>query len=442
MLTDHLQPVPFLYSTQTIMGKTMESSVDSAMLDSDESDDEINDKMSITSSRSKDGRFVKTGSKTVHPCPHPDCDKFFTRPSRLQTHLLSHTGEQPFKCNNEGCNKTYSRSAHLKRHLAKCSHNTNVVTSNTRKMRGSEVFQCDLCPKVYSNKYSLQKHAKVHEDSQRYVCQYCNKSFHKHHFLKSHIALEHEERGKNGKITCSKCDKTFAYESQLKRHFSRHHENSKTYKCSICNEIFDKWTTLRAHISLKHPKPGKNCCEICQKEFSGPSALGNLQEHRATHGSNRKVFHCPIVTCSRFYFFEKNLTDHIAGYHEGKRFPCTEKDCNCRLSSRRKLIQHLQKVHSNEPKKTKAVKTGKDRADRSDKGTFKTSMASMLSIVDKQPVEQDTLTTDPNFKHLEHRDEKPKGKYQISILRNSKILSCVKYYNTTLGDHTKYVFLF
>ena len=78
MLTDHLQPVPFLYSTQTIMGKTMESSVDSVMLDSDESDDEINDKMSITSSRSKDGRFVKTGSKTVHPCPHSDCDKFFT----------------------------------------------------------------------------------------------------------------------------------------------------------------------------------------------------------------------------------------------------------------------------------------------------------------------------------------------------------------------------
>ena len=100
--------------------------------------------------------------------------------------------------------------------------------------------------------------------------------------------------------------------------------------------------------------------------------------------------------------------------HEGKRFPCTEKHCNSRLSSRRKLIQHLQKVHSGEPKKTKVVKTGKDRANRSDKGTFKTSMASMLSIVDKQPVKQDALITEPqNFKQLENRDEKPRGKYEI-----------------------------
>ena len=98
------------------------------------------------------------------------------------------------------------------------------------KLIGKQVevlHKCELCPKVFSNKYSLQKHLKVHQDPQRYVCQHCNKSFHKHHFLKSHIALEHETRGKNGKIACSKCDKTFAYDSQMKRHFSRHHENLK-----------------------------------------------------------------------------------------------------------------------------------------------------------------------------------------------------------------------
>ena len=367
----------------------METSTESVTIESDESDIELDDRLSTTSSRSKDGRFLKTGSKTVHPCPYSDCIKYFSRPSRLQTHLLSHTGEQPFKCTNAGCTKAYSRSAHLKRHLQKCTKNDNIPRKEITDEK-NEVFKCQICPKSFSNKYSLQKHAKVHEDSQRYVCSQCNKSFHKHHFLKSHIALEHQKEGNNGKVTCPKCDKTFEYESQMKRHFSRHHANLKTYECSICNQVFDKWTDLRAHKSLKHPKPGKNSCEVCHKEFSGRSASGNLQKHRLTHSANRKVFHCPIMPCSRFYFFEKNLEDHISGYHEGKRFPCMEKDCKGRFSSRRKLVLHTKSVHSDEPKKPKQVKTGTERATRVDKGTFKTSMASILSDVSVEQVSKNS----------------------------------------------------
>lgn len=382
------------YIKKPIICLSMESSIESSLLESDESDNDTSDKISTTSSRSKDGRFMKTGSKTVHPCPHSDCIKYFTRPSRLQTHLLSHTGEQPFKCTNSGCNKSYSRSAHLKRHMIKCQTSDTGVISTNEKQKGKQVevlHNCKICPKVFSNKYSLQKHLKVHEDPQRYVCQHCKKSFHKHHFLKSHIALEHEARGKNGKIACSKCDKTFAYESQMKRHFSRHHENLKRYECSVCDDEFDKWTDLRSHISSKHPKPGKNACEVCQKNFSGPSASGNLQEHRASHAATRKVFHCPVLPCSRFYFHEKNLQDHISGYHEGNRFPCTENGCNYRLSSRRKLVQHMKNIHSGNPKKVKSVKSGKERAERMDKGTFKTSMATVLSSVSFKCVEDSSV---------------------------------------------------
>ena len=389
----HMLKEPFEsshFSTHRNKSQLMEASAESVTIESDESDIELDDRLSTTSSRSKDGRFLKTGSKTVHPCPYSDCIKYFSRPSRLQTHLLSHSGEQPFKCTNTGCTKAYSRSAHLKRHLQKCAKNDNIPKTDITDEKNDEVFKCQICPKTFSNKYSLQKHAKVHEDSQRYVCLQCNKSFHKHHFLKSHIALEHEKEGNNGKVTCPKCDKKFAYESQMKRHFSRHHANLKTYECSICNQVFNKWTDLRAHNSLKHPKPGKNSCEVCHKEFSGRSASGNLQKHRLTHSANRKVFHCPIMPCPRFYFFEKNLEDHISGYHEGKRFPCMEKNCKARFSSRRKLVLHIKSVHSDEPKNPKQVKTGTERATRVDKGTFKTSMASILSDVSAEQVSKNS----------------------------------------------------
>lgn len=57
---------------------------------------------------------VSSNTQKKHKCKV--CDKRFTRPSSLQTHMYSHTGEKPFACEVEGCGRNFSVVSNLRRH--------------------------------------------------------------------------------------------------------------------------------------------------------------------------------------------------------------------------------------------------------------------------------------------------------------------------------------
>ncbi|KAG5974385.1 hypothetical protein E4U55_008216 [Claviceps digitariae] len=78
---------------------------------------------------------VSSSTQKKHKCKV--CDKRFTRPSSLQTHMYSHTGEkQAFACEIEGCGRHFSVVSNLRRHR-------KVHRVDERSEAGSEDHQSD-----------------------------------------------------------------------------------------------------------------------------------------------------------------------------------------------------------------------------------------------------------------------------------------------------------
>jgi len=71
---------------------------------------------------------VSSSSQKKHKCKV--CDKRFTRPSSLQTHMYSHTGEKPFACDVEGCGRHFSVVSNLRRHKKVHKGDASSVTTN------------------------------------------------------------------------------------------------------------------------------------------------------------------------------------------------------------------------------------------------------------------------------------------------------------------------
>ncbi|TPP65360.1 Zinc finger protein [Fasciola gigantica] len=244
------------------------------------------------------------------------------------------------------------------------------------------VHHCGMCAASFDRASRLEAHQRIHT-GERFR-------------LIWPLSLGCHFFSRERKHVCAQCSRAFPTKSKLDSHSKKHHG----FVCTICYPVdldacvmptdsltwkFENFIDLRRHMAMVHPKPSKSAMSHLQSAVQpSPKAL---EEHELTHTPGgpeiRRRFVCPLcpkldpakleesdaapsvstpqtteIALSRpqstgggavAFTVKRNLHAHMRTVHANYMFQCTWQGCPVMLSTKQKLMQHMERHRTGKP---------------------------------------------------------------------------------------------
>uniref|UniRef100_A0A8D9AC20 Zinc finger protein 567 n=1 Tax=Cacopsylla melanoneura TaxID=428564 RepID=A0A8D9AC20_9HEMI len=168
------------------------------------------------------------------------CGNQFTRKNTLQNHMMIHSTEKPFSC--EDCGKSFKQNKYLNLHR-KYMHDNNLE---------GPPFVCDICNKQFPKIAGLNQHKKRHDNHEEIIKYYRNYN---------------KKRPLEICPICGQLVKCVTF------HMKKHTE---PFECNQCGKFFARKDVLQGHMRV-HTGERPFMCPVCGKRFT---QMGDLGRHK------------------------------------------------------------------------------------------------------------------------------------------------------------------
>ncbi|KAJ3649399.1 hypothetical protein Zmor_021146 [Zophobas morio] len=261
-------------------------------------------------------------------------------------------GKWKYKCNL--CPREFISKRTLESHIQghkrnSCAYCDKILTRRVQLVRHlleehsikleRDTYKCDYCEKRYIKKCSLYYHLRQHLPD-KYVCLECGKvnnnteEFEEH--KKQHDLHKH--------FTCSKCGDKFSRRQQYLYHLKRHNQ----YKCITCNECYASRLKAIKHKQQGHQVEGLNprfICPHCPIAFHRES---RFHIHMRKHTEENRTVNCKYCKKtfnSPYAYYKHCITiNHEKFSPEINDIACNK--CGKHFAKRYDLRQHMYRVHN------------------------------------------------------------------------------------------------